>query len=106
MRLTRDQKVGGPNHIDVSDSGQPLVNGEKLVRYQVKAVITSHDGVQCPFKYLKFEEVGGWVGDGQAIQNNRKDNDIILDLTKRFIVTRKVVLPPASCSASATLEGP
>jgi hypothetical protein len=49
-RLTRDQKVGSSNHIDASHSGQPLVNGERLVRYQVDALITSHDGIQCPFK--------------------------------------------------------
>jgi hypothetical protein len=56
--------------------------------------------------YLKFEEVGGWVGDGQAIRNKRNEKDIILDLTERLIVTPKGVLPPASCNASATLEGP
>ena len=54
------------SHIDASHSRQPLVKGERLVRYEVNAVIASHDVVQCPSKQLNHQCAwnlrGGWVG--------------------------------------------
>ncbi len=35
------------NHIDASHSRQPLVKGERLVRYEVNAVMSNKADAQC-----------------------------------------------------------
>ena len=106
------------SHIAASHSRQPLIKGERLVRYEGNTVM---QGVHCKFlrpvlwgQQSCFQYRGGNWEPGQSrqaasvgtITQGKTGHYWLRSLFKIDIVTPKGVLLPALCHASATREGP
>ena len=108
------------SHIDASHSRQPLVKGERLVRYEVNAVMPSCSGApsscglqkppRCFSRMRSGHEIStrGRIVDGSgAISKPSPPEDFAQEpLSSSRVVTPKGAQPPALCHASATREGP
>ena len=101
----RPRKNSG-SHIDASHSRQPLVKGERLVRYEVNAVMS-------PYALANSDMCCG-AGEASCLHNAATSpcRGPLVRAT-RFVlrkanvdVTPKGALQPAMCNASATREGP
>ena len=101
------------SHIDASHSRQPLVKGERLVRYEVNAVIVhiARRRVRCLHGCARHwgPGVGALSIREQGLQMGgcaRTPACAAMAHKRQCVVnvTPKGVLPPALCHASATLE--
>jgi hypothetical protein len=107
----RSSRKNSGSHIDASLSRQPLVKGERLVRYEVNAVIT---GIAQPCTtnsaavyrlmfYRKFATEDCALSC--AMRTNMHSHALPPSASKTVVVTPKGVLLLAMCDASATREG-
>lgn len=118
---TRRSLKNSGSHIDASHSRQPLVKGERLVRYEVNAVmLRGGQGIDSYGSLLWSQCVGDKLAKNMSLdmvmhrrqgRQRRQRTAEVQEMTSsqasaRRIVTPKGVLLPALCHASATLEGP
>ena len=118
---TRRSLKNSGSHIDASHSRQPLVKGERLVRYEVNAVmLRGGQGIDSYGSLLWSQCVGDKLAKNMSLdmvmhrrqgRQRRQRTAEVQEMTSsqasaRRIVPPKGVLLPALCHASATLEGP
>jgi len=117
----RGSRKNSGSHIDASHSRQPLVKGERLVRYEVNAVmhVTSSCNPRVLGKQystppvllsvLKKQYEISLLRRHSGIARWKDFSATILSMTLQFrqaYVTPKGVLPLTWCHVSATHEGP
>jgi hypothetical protein len=95
------------SHIDASHSRQPLVKGERLVRYEVNAVMSQHaKNLKSLYSLLSLRCFMSQKNDHATLTNMLNVTISHRSLMDARNVTPKVVQPPALRHASAAREGP